>query len=849
MMHTGISMKRMILWLGVLIWCQCAGYRLATSAAPLPPAAHLKYLNHVSEASSDFLLAGRGKQGLFASLIGHDRRFLRQGAEAPSSLQQTSSVIDTQEHRVSQTVLVSYRFPKRPSPIEHTRSERPSRERQPREYTRRHPMSGMMSTETPYRVLQTVREHYNISQPITSAEDEDVLEDRSANIVTRNMVLARLFQSLQPANKTLLVGLQKAKEGLPFNCSYLTGLHMEVMSADKHRLTAEDLRSRLLQDPFVEDVWVDEILEGEDFLPQSRHVNSSNYDDRDDLERTMPLEGSARGSKHAVAEVSIPASSPISTLANLPNVQRLPGTSNGGTRDDSDGVYLFEPLMKGVSASPNDTFYSDQWGHHHAKFGINSPSVWQEWTGEGTDFVVALVDSGVDLDHPDLRNQYWRNKGETDCFDGIDNDGNGYVDDCLGWDWVDNDNVPQDENGHGTASAGIIAASANNGLGVAGVCWGCRLMVLRTLDKDIRGTISGFIKAIDYAVVQGVKVSNNSYGGRGSSFASLKTAVRRARKQGMIFVAAAGNYGSNNDLTAFQPTYPASYNDTNIISVAAIDNEGNLAPFSCYGKKSVDIAAPGVRILSTGLGNRYTHMDGTSFATPFVSAAAALLWSWQPELSADDVISRLLTNVRKIPSLHSRVTSGGTLDLYGAIFQHPGTRPPSNELQHVDDPPPFDLQTARCEYHDLCPENSDCVDTAKGLRCRCRIGFRHVKGRCVSNNQCSMSDASRQCKSTELCDTSGTGSRCICRPGFARENGHGECLDIDECALDTYICPREATCLNTQGSFDCQCPSGFKWNGLAWVQRGASCELDRKMVSTARRPNGNSRKILLHSGD
>eukprot|EP01054_Gregarina_sp_Poly1_P000420 Gregarina_sp_Poly_1__419@NODE_1100_length_5098_cov_146_374081_g762_i0_p1_GENE_NODE_1100_length_5098_cov_146_374081_g762_i0NODE_1100_length_5098_cov_146_374081_g762_i0_p1_ORF_typecomplete_len786_score54_91Peptidase_S8/PF00082_22/2_4e66EGF_CA/PF07645_15/0_014EGF_CA/PF07645_15/0_14EGF_CA/PF07645_15/3_1e12EGF_MSP1_1/PF12946_7/2_7e06EGF_MSP1_1/PF12946_7/8_4EGF_MSP1_1/PF12946_7/0_024EGF_3/PF12947_7/0_36EGF_3/PF12947_7/42EGF_3/PF12947_7/2e03EGF_3/PF12947_7/2_8e05EGF/PF00008_27/0_085EGF/PF00008_27/0_22E len=735
------------------------------------PATYLPYLHKIAEASADFLLGGT-----VIPLGTHTRfRSLRTETQNESGM-------------LNRTVLVSYRYPEK-SIIAETAANAPSW------------LSGS-EPHAPYRLLQAIQDQYNISRPLLTLNTDDV-HDRAANVVTRNLVLARLYHKLVNPTSSLLIGLQMSS--LPFDCAYLPGLHMEVLSASGTH-SAQSMRETLLKDPFVEDVWIDEILVGEMVENQESATDKT-------------LFGAARARVAAAEKVH-------SVLASLPNVV---------AKSDSDieTEVLFEPQLKGVSASPNDTHYADQWGHHHPRVGINAPRVWQEWTAEGTEFTIALVDSGVDLEHFDLRTQFWRNWGESDCFDGIDNDGNGYIDDCVGWDWIDNDNIPQDENGHGTASAGIIAAVANNGMGVAGVCWGCRLMVLRTLDKDIRGTISGFIKAIDYAVVQGVKVSNNSYGGRGSSFASLKTAVRRARKQGMIFVAAAGNYGSNNDLTGLQPTYPASYNDSNVVAVAAIDEEGNLAPFSCYGKRSVDIAAPGVKIISTGLGNRYTYMDGTSFATPFVSAAAALLWSWQPELSADEVIERLLANVRKLPSLSTRIASGGTLDLHGAMFQQSY---PHENWQHERPGLHYgeftkrvmDLQEENCDDIDICPHNSECVDTTRGLRCRCILGYRHIKGKCISDNQCSPTDPTRQCRSTEICEVSGSGFKCVCRPGFAKEKGQGDCHDIDECALDTFICPREATCLNTQGSFDCQCPLGSKWNGLAWIQKGASCEIDRK---------------------
>eukprot|EP00923_Selenidium_pygospionis_P001066 GHVN01001605.1.p1 GENE.GHVN01001605.1~~GHVN01001605.1.p1 ORF type:complete len:1426 (-),score=185.78 GHVN01001605.1:3584-7861(-) len=359
--------------------------------------------------------------------------------------------------------------------------------------------------------------------------------------------------------------------------------------------------------------------------------------------------------------------------------------SQGGSAQIGSG-----PTTSGdISIIPNDPLFSQQWAHVDVSgFGANAPLVWDvsdvekgsepgssspEWrkaeeaTGNKSSkkFIVALIDSGVDYVHHDLRENIWRNEKEV-CGNGIDDDGNGYIDDCLGWNFVDENNDPMDDNGHGTASAGIIAASGNNGYGVSPMCWNCEVMVLKALNKDIKGTISGFVRALDYALTQGVRLSNNSYGGRGSSFGALKDAVRRAQRKGMIFVAAAGNYKTNNDNDR-SPTYPASYNLDNMISVAAVTRDGKLASFSSYGASTVHVGAPGDQILTTQPHDGFKLVDGTSFAVPFVSSAVALIWSQQPHLNYSQVIERIMSNVKPSPDLTDKLISGGTLDVFAAM--------------------------------------------------------------------------------------------------------------------------------------------------------------------------------------
>ncbi len=298
---------------------------------------------------------------------------------------------------------------------------------------------------------------------------------------------------------------------------------------------------------------------------------------------------------------------------------------------------------------------------------IDAPEAWDETTGSQRT-VVAVIDEGVDVNHPDLRDNIWRNPGEIPG-NNIDDDKNGYVDDVNGWDFVNNDASVYDPDPvtgrgdeHGTHVAGTIAARGNNSVGVSGVNWNARIMSLKFLGKN-GGTTLDAVEAINYAVDKGVKISNNSWGGGGYNQA-LYDAIKNAGAAGHLFVAAAGNDGSNNDTRA---SYPASYDLPNIISVAATDNNDTLASFSNFGAKSVDLAAPGVDVVSTYPDRRYAYMSGTSMATPYVTGVAALIKSQNPALDAARIRSRILESVDKKANLQGSVATGGRLNAASAL--------------------------------------------------------------------------------------------------------------------------------------------------------------------------------------
>lgn len=267
-------------------------------------------------------------------------------------------------------------------------------------------------------------------------------------------------------------------------------------------------------------------------------------------------------------------------------------------QQDPNVEYAEPNYIVEINTIPDDTDFTGLWGmHNEGQTGgavdadIDAPEAWELTVGS-EDVIVAVVDTGVVYTHPDLSANIWTNSGETSCVDGIDNDGNGYIDDCNGWDFVGSDNDPTDYNGHGTHVAGTIAAVGNNADGVSGVMWRAKIMPLRFLGVNGTGTTADAVSAILYASANGAHVINNSWGGGGYSQA-LKDAIDASDT---VVVCAAGNSGSNVESTPF---YPASYTSSNIISVAATDHNDQLAAFSNYGITSVDIAAPGAGIYST----------------------------------------------------------------------------------------------------------------------------------------------------------------------------------------------------------------------------------------------------------
>jgi subtilisin family serine protease len=267
----------------------------------------------------------------------------------------------------------------------------------------------------------------------------------------------------------------------------------------------------------------------------------------------------------------------------------------------------------------------------------------------------------------------WVNLAEKNGQPGVDDDGNGFVDDIYGYDFSNNDGDPKDDHGHGSHVAGTIGAKGNNTLGVVGVNWNVKIMPVKFLSRGGSGTLENAVKAIDYATKMHARILSNSWGGGGFS-QILEDSIKRANEAGILFVAAAGNDRANNDVS---PHYPSSYDVPNVLSVAAIDNTGALAKFSCYGKTSVDVAAPGVNILSSTIGG-YKTMSGTSMATPHVSGIAALVMSNEPTLTALQVKERIIATSRPLASLRGKMVSGGLANAYYALSNQPAPVDPTD---------------------------------------------------------------------------------------------------------------------------------------------------------------------------
>jgi subtilisin-like proprotein convertase family protein len=333
-------------------------------------------------------------------------------------------------------------------------------------------------------------------------------------------------------------------------------------------------------------------------------------------------------------------------------------------------------------AVPNDPSFSQLWGMNNiGQVGgnidadIDAIEAWDVTTGSDQ-VVIAVIDTGVDYNHPDLVENMWRNPGEI-VGDLLDNDGNGFVDDIYGIDTAYDDTNPFDGDGHGTHVSGTIAAVGDNGVGVVGVSWRAKVMALKFLDDFGFGSTSDAVDALDYLTMMkntyGVNVvaSNNSWGGGGFSQA-LQDAIQRSNDAGVLFVAAAGNGGDDNDVAL---SYPASYPLDGIISVAASDPVDKLVEpgsfggvfNSSYGATTVDLAAPGVQILSTTPGNTYSVFQGTSMATPHVTGAVAVLAGANPSASIAAVKAAILAGVDPSPALNGKVLTGGRLNLANSL--------------------------------------------------------------------------------------------------------------------------------------------------------------------------------------
>jgi subtilisin family serine protease len=338
---------------------------------------------------------------------------------------------------------------------------------------------------------------------------------------------------------------------------------------------------------------------------------------------------------------------------------------------------------------PNDTYFVNQWAlwntgqyaYGTAGADIRMAEGWEVTIGSGN-ITVAVLDTGIDYGHNDLVWNVWRNLGETSCTDAVDNDGNGFVNDCVGWNFVDNTSDPMDDYGHGTHVAGVIGAKGNNSAGTAGIMWLTNMMALKVCDINGSCDVGSEIAAIDYAITMkndhgvNVRAMNASFGG-GSYSAAEYQAIDRANVAGILYVASAGNggddgVGDNNDV---MPMYPASYDLPNIISVAATDQDDRKVSFSNFGPTSVDVAAPGTYIFST-VPNWWTtyygygHLEmfsGTSMSAPHVTGLAGLLSAYHTQFTHNQIKTMVLRYVDILPTLNGWILTGGRINAERAL--------------------------------------------------------------------------------------------------------------------------------------------------------------------------------------
>jgi subtilisin family serine protease len=325
----------------------------------------------------------------------------------------------------------------------------------------------------------------------------------------------------------------------------------------------------------------------------------------------------------------------------------------------------YKPVM------PNDPQFSEQWalandGQNGGTKGadISALSAWSVGTGSNK-VVVAVLDSGVDYTHPDLVNNMWKRPENIKAYE----DANlGDIDDTNGYDALENDGDPMDENGHGTHCAGIIGAEGGNNEGITGVNWSVQIMPLRFMDANGSGTTKDAIEAINYVIDRNkagvnVRIISASWGSTQRSRA-LEDVIKKAYDSGILFVAASGNSSVDTDRN---PHFPSSYNLGNVISVAALDRNDQLTSFSNYGPKSVHVGAPGKDILSTYLNHEFKLSSGTSMATPVVAGVAALVLADEPKMTVDELRKRLLDSVDKLPGLKGKIVTGGRINAAKAV--------------------------------------------------------------------------------------------------------------------------------------------------------------------------------------
>ncbi len=495
-----------------------------------------------------------------------------------------------------------------------------------------------------------------------------------------------------------------------------------------------------------------------------------------------------------------------------------------------------------IDAPPNDPSFGALWGLHNtgqtggtADADIDALEAWATATGS-RNIVVGVIDTGVDYNHPELAGNMWTNAAELNGITGVDDDANGIIDDIYGARWVSGNGVatsgdPYDDHYHGTHTAGTIGAAGNNSLGVVGVNWNVRIMALKFLFPVAGGGASGYtadaISAIEYAVAKGAHITSNSWGGAGYSLA-LKNAIDAAGAAGQLFVAAAGNSNRNTDLS---PAYPASYSSPTIISVAATDHNDLRAYVpgwwgSNYGATTVDLAAPGVDVLSTSPGNTYRSISGTSMACPHVSGVAALLLSLNPTLAPLDLKQLILDSVDPIASMTGLTVTGGRLNAANALaLLNPwlsftpasGVLAPGESATISVTANAAGLAAGFADSKLIRVTSGDPLsplDVPVGL----------AIGMCLLDSDC---DDGLQCNGVESCGLDG-----VCLPGTPIVCDDGIACTTDSCIEATGACnhlPDDAACNNgvfCDGAEICDAGVGCTTGAPTDCDDGLACSID-----------------------
>jgi thermitase len=326
----------------------------------------------------------------------------------------------------------------------------------------------------------------------------------------------------------------------------------------------------------------------------------------------------------------------------------------------SEVAYAEPDFTLSTSTTPDDPFYTLQYALVDSPddHDIDAPDAWSTRSGCAK---VAILDTGIDTDHPDLKSNVYKSGDKPN--NGKDDDKNGWVDDTYGLDVIKGKGSGEDDNGHGTHVSGIVGGRGNNDVGVSGTCWSTKLLAVKFMNSKGKGSTSDAITGIDYAVKQGFKIINCSFGSSSKS-SSLHDAVDYAQDHNVLLVVAAGNDSENIDK---HPLYPASYTDSNILAVAASTSDDTLADFSNFGSDDVDVAAPGESIYSTYLNGGYRVLSGTSMAAPYTAGVAALLRKQESDATYGNLRYAIRHKVDKPPALNGKVAYDGRLNAEKAL--------------------------------------------------------------------------------------------------------------------------------------------------------------------------------------